>query len=249
MNRPALIQAAYFAVLAIGDEPSVRNVAAMTGRIRNGKEVWREAVRAWLISRIDTVAIQPRHTSDTPAPRQSDEKDTPAAQDRYLRVGVAKVLESEVELPFANAHGREAEPKPKRPKKPPDPLPDWIPPLRAEVAVLNPRLLVSLTPDERYVLARFHALEFGGCTKSEPTNRSRGQPIATGLHDLADRLQRAQRVVVDGKAEFRQLMADVTVSEYIAYGRRIVKRSGRLWYRPIDVIAEIEIEEPHVLQS
>lgn len=128
--------------------------------------------------------------------------------------------------------------------------PPWTADVRTSVALMNPRTIVSLTPDERYALARFHALEFGGCTKSEATNRSRAQPIATGLHDLADRLSRAKRFEVNGKPEYRAILADVTVSEYIAYGRRIVARSSRLWYRPIDVIAEIEIEEPaHAARS
>ena len=120
-------------------------------------------------------------------------------------------------------------------KKADDP-PTWVASVRVSVAAINDVLLIDLSPDDRYQLARFHALEFAGCTKSEATNRSRAQSIATGIFNLADRLSR------------RPVTADVTVHEYIAYARQIVARSQRLWYHPLDVIAEIEIEEPHAIR-
>lgn len=109
--------------------------------------------------------------------------------------------------------------------------PDWIVRLRAEVTELNERELRSLTLDERFALARFHALEFCGYRRSESKNREKAVGLATGLAWLVDRLGRDPA------------KADLTVREYLVLGRRIVKRIGRpIWHRPTDVEGEIVLE-------
>jgi hypothetical protein len=68
LNRPAVIQAAYYAVLAIGDEPSRRNVVGMVKRI-TGKGIRFETVHAWMTER-ETLGKQSVTAPETPIVRK-----------------------------------------------------------------------------------------------------------------------------------------------------------------------------------
>lgn len=106
----------------------------------------------------------------------------------------------------------------------------WPEEVRDGVKTLRDRELRTLTPDERGLVARYHALEFGNCTQSKSRNLSRATAIATGIANLTDRLSR------------NPAKADLTVAEYVGLARRIHERGNRVpWFRPMDVEAEIEL--------
>jgi hypothetical protein len=93
VNRPAVLKAAFFACLAIDEEPSVRNVVDMVRRI-TGKGIRIEDARKWLDSfKRDTVGIQAGNAPDTAAPRKSAISETDGIQAGNLRAGAAKELE------------------------------------------------------------------------------------------------------------------------------------------------------------
>lgn len=130
---------------------------------------------------------------------------------------------------FPNGKSPEV-PKPKKTAKP-KPSTAWVGPLRAEVAVLEPKQLRHLSADERHVLARCHALEFGNCTVSETTNRSKATGVASGLVYLVRDIERNPSTV------------DITAREYLVYARRVWERRGRSpWFQPRDILAEVELE-------
>ena len=96
-----LIQAAYFACIAIGADPTVRNVTKATAKIRSvtgqEKPVWGEHVRLWLKQKHenDTQTIPARYGHDTSSVLEKRENDTEASEARYPRAGVVKELELE----------------------------------------------------------------------------------------------------------------------------------------------------------
>ncbi|MHB8406205.1 MAG: hypothetical protein ACYDCJ_12360 [Gammaproteobacteria bacterium] len=122
MNRDAVIKAAFFACIAVGDEPSVRSVAVMVGRIR-GKGIRLDFVRAWLSgnAKRDTLGIHSEHKPDTPTVLKSPKRDTAGIQGGHLHARAAKVSivrstkDSNESLP-----GIEAPKKPKRTLRPED---------------------------------------------------------------------------------------------------------------------------------
>lgn len=106
----------------------------------------------------------------------------------------------------------------------------WVSDVRKATEGLSSRELRSLTPDERFVLARYHAAIFAYANVSERNNRVKAQTLATGIKNLADKVGR------------NPLMADLTVREYVVHGRGIHKRTnGAPWWKPIDVYEAIEI--------
>jgi hypothetical protein len=107
----------------------------------------------------------------------------------------------------------------------PDPVP-WAEQVRTESNALGDRDLATLTPTERFVVARRHALEFAGCTKSEGRNASAARGIASGIASLTERLNRDR--------------VDLTVADYLRAGRLVWERGGKSpWYKPHDVVAEL----------
>lgn len=108
--------------------------------------------------------------------------------------------------------------------------PAWVSEVTESVRSIKLRELRSLSADERFTLARYHALRFAGCTKSEPTNRRKAVALATSLVNLSDRISRnADR-------------ADLTVDEYVALAARLAERSQVLLHTAMDVLPEIELE-------
>lgn len=106
----------------------------------------------------------------------------------------------------------------------------WTGEITEAVRVLKTRELRSLSAEERFTLARYHAFRFAGCTKSEPTNRRKAVALATSLVNLSDRISRnADR-------------ADLTVDEYVALAARLAERSQVLLHTAMDVLPEIELE-------
>ena len=82
-KQTRILKASYHAVLALGDQPSVRTVGAMFKRI-TGKGIRLDTVRAWL-SRPDTVRIRSEYERDTPTVLKNGVSDTPGIQLGYLR--------------------------------------------------------------------------------------------------------------------------------------------------------------------
>jgi hypothetical protein len=106
----------------------------------------------------------------------------------------------------------------------------WMLELREAVAAMKDRELRSLSADERFLLARYHGLQWAYLRREGP-NKAKSRGIATSLSQLVDRIGRDPR------------KADLTVAEYVSLARRLHDRIGRgAWYRPFDVEAEIEIE-------
>lgn len=105
--------------------------------------------------------------------------------------------------------------------------PDWLIGLRAQVTALQGRDVTTLSADERFLVARYHAAVFGHCRKSEQTNKSRAGGVATSLQSLTEWVDRS----LDG----------MTVQQYFAYGKRHHERIGRgVWLRPWDLKASLE---------
>lgn len=108
--------------------------------------------------------------------------------------------------------------------------PTWVFEVTESVRSIKQRELRSLSADERFTLARYHALRFAGCTKSEPTNRRKAVSLATSLVNLSDRISRNSD------------RADLTVDEYVALAARLADRSQVLLHTAMDVLPEIELE-------
>jgi hypothetical protein len=110
--------------------------------------------------------------------------------------------------------------------------PCWFPPIEEIVRGLKHRELRSLTPDELFGLAKYHAFQFARCTKSKTKNDSHALGIRTGLKHLI------------GRISGDPAKADLTVNEYVAYATKVSERVRVAWYKPIDVDAEIEVVVP-----
>ncbi|HEY8313289.1 MAG TPA: hypothetical protein VIG51_03865 [Candidatus Baltobacteraceae bacterium] len=83
---------------------------------------------------------------------------------------------------------------------------------------------MSLTVDQRFVLAMYHCYRFGNCTISESRNRQRARSVAAGIASIANSR--------DGS---------LTVKEYIAAGDRVWENGGKLpWFKPWDITANVE---------
>lgn len=134
------MKAAYFACIAVGLDPSVRNIAKASAAIRglNGvaRPVWGEDVRKWLAAftargaaendsfsgtrtetQTDTVSTQRRDGTDTAVVLKTSNNDTLPTHDRHPRAGVAKVLDSQETL-FAGTDvpATPAQPSPRAPR-------------------------------------------------------------------------------------------------------------------------------------
>lgn len=90
--------------------------------------------------------------------------------------------------------------------------------------------LRHLDADQQYVLARYHAFRFAGCTLSEPKNRSAAMKIRTSIQNLTERIERSPA------------KADLTVNEYVALALRLHERAKARIFNAMDVLPEIEIE-------
>ena len=102
----------------------------------------------------------------------------------------------------------------------------WVTQLERELVPLLDRVGVSLTADERDVLARYHCFAFGNCTASESRNRSHATKVATGLVSLFSHSK----------------YCDMTVRQYLALGEKVrAKRHGRAFFRAWDVTSAVEL--------
>ncbi len=112
-----------------------------------------------------------------------------------------------------------------------EPSKPWPEQIRTESTELNDRDLASLTPAERFVVARRHALEFANCTRSEGRNASAARSIAAGIAALTDRLNRDR--------------TDVTVGDYLRAAGTVWQRGKETpFYKPLDVLAELVETKP-----
>jgi hypothetical protein len=212
VNGPELLVNLWRAVEAAGGKPTINSVLAAASGF------------GLKIRRADAYRILTpfRNSSDTRREHESVPTGTPPEQPGNVpRARAAKVLVPKLGL-FADANSElVATPKPKKPPA------EWTIPLLADVTALNDRELRSLSSRELFTLARAHALLFGNCTVSEPTNKSRASPIATGLTYLIDQLS-------------RKSLADFRVDEYLAAGRNVTqRRGGTPWFKPSLILPEI----------
>lgn len=99
MNRDGILKAAYFACIAIGDEPSVRNVVGMVRKI-SGKGLRTQDALRWLDSfKRETVGNRGGNARETLITLNSANPETPGKQAGNLRAGVVKELELETTSP------------------------------------------------------------------------------------------------------------------------------------------------------
>lgn len=107
----------------------------------------------------------------------------------------------------------------------PDP-PAWVAEVVSAVNALRPRDLSTLVPSERHLLARFHALRWANCTRSETGNKSASRKISQGIAALTDRFQRDH--------------VTLSVEQYLRAGQKVWVRGGKTpWFRVFDVLAEL----------
>jgi hypothetical protein len=211
VNGPELLVNLWRAVEAAGGKPTINSVLAAASGF------------GLKIRRADAYRILTpfRDSSDTRREHQNvPVGTTPEQPGNVPHARAAKVSVPKLGL-FADANSL---PDVVKPKKPPA---EWTTPLLADVTALNDRELRSLSSRELFTLARAHALLFGNCSVSEPTNKSRASPIATGLTYLIDQLS-------------RKSLADFRVDEYLAAGRNVTqRRGGAPWFKPSLILPEI----------
>lgn len=107
----------------------------------------------------------------------------------------------------------------------------WAEKIRTESDGLGDLDLAALSPAQRFILARRHALEFANCTRSEGQNAARARSIAAGIANLTDRLNRDR--------------VDVSVRDYLAAARLLWRRGGAApHYAPYEVYAELVEAKP-----
>lgn len=104
MNRPAIIKAAYFMCLALGDDPTVRNVAEQISRARGGKGFRVSLVTEWLSTNRETNGKRSGSISETNGKQETRSND-PVREIEGKPNGKPsraphKVLESERKIPL-----------------------------------------------------------------------------------------------------------------------------------------------------
>lgn len=210
-----------------GLKPSVRSIGRA---LRDqGMEFRETRLREWL-----SAFVKSRDASQTqPIPERTQETSTADAARMQADANGSRLhAQNKVSLlsePSSSSLRSEG-PKPRREVKPPE---EWTVPLRASVAAMNEREIISLLPRELNLLARFHALEFANCTRNEVTNKSKASAIASGLTYLLSDLK-------------RRGYHDLTIAEYVAFARRVHKnRDGTPWHKPAFILPEIHFEDDH----
>lgn len=109
-----------------------------------------------------------------------------------------------------------------------DATPSWQDALREETREIRKKNLASLTPDERLILGRYHALEFANCTKTEAFNKRHGSQIAGAFASMGRHATYGQ----------------ITVSQYVAHARRHhANREESPWFDPWQIKAVVEFED------
>jgi hypothetical protein len=98
---------------------------------------------------------------------------------------------------------------------------EWVTTLRADTNAIKELELRQLTPEQLVTLGRYHAWRFAYCTRSESSNRSKGQSIATAFAKMA----------------LSKQFADLKVFQYVDLGARLHELRGKTpWYEPFDII-------------
>jgi hypothetical protein len=89
------------------------------------------------------------------------------------------------------------------------------------------RQLSSLTAEERFTLAQFHAWRWANCTKAELSNRKAAAKIAAGIANLS----------------MHRTFGALTVSEYRVHGDELWNRRGQYpWRSPWEITGGLELE-------
>lgn len=211
MKGPELLIGIWRAIEAADGKPTINNVrvlARMAGaRIRQA-----DAYR--ILAPFRDSENTREQTRNNPGTRKASSGNNPGTTPVVPRARPVKVLSPKITSSLRSEAPEQS----------------WVLEVRKATEGLSSRELRSLTPDERFVLARYHAAIFAYCNSSERNNRIKAQNIATGIKNLADKIGR------------NPLMADLTVREYVGHGRRVHKRTGEApWWKPLDVYESIEI--------
>src|SRR5579884_3645847 len=103
----------------------------------------------------------------------------------------------------------------------------WIATLRKAVEAIQTRTLSSLTADERFALARYHAFRFANVCRDARRNKLAARDrVLPGLVTLAGNIK----------------WGSLTVRQYVALGVMVRQRSGTPFYRAWSVVGEVEFE-------
>lgn len=112
-----------------------------------------------------------------------------------------------------------------RTKKPADL--SWVQPLRDATRDIAKVTIAGLSLDQRDTLARYHALNFSGCTVKESLNKSTATKIAAGLASMAR----------------NKTYGDLTVETYVSLARKVHElRGGARWFDPWLIRSAVEFE-------
>jgi hypothetical protein len=85
---------------------------------------------------------------------------------------------SSLDLNLEGSSSLRSDAPPRVRKEKPEPDTSWVEPLKTATQEIKDRALSSLTPDERFTLARFHCWRFGNCTKQEASNKKKATSIS-----------------------------------------------------------------------
>lgn len=228
VKRDAIIQAAFYACLAIDQTPSRRNVEAMIKNIA-GRAFRHEDVARWLAARngdhFGTKAGPP------PGPLREHEM-PPMGTIAGTIPGPPIIEEKSIEITSSDIRPRKAFPKNQptlfvvTPSKPP-PNKAWVEAMKDRVRLLLDKRMDELRPDDRTDLGMYHAWKFGNCTASERINRSHARTLAASFASMSK------------SPDFE----DRTVNWYIRKATEVWEAGGRVpWFRPFDVRSRIEYE-------
>lgn len=100
---------------------------------------------------------------------------------------------------------REAPKTPASARKSAEPDTSWVQPLVEATRAVGKVAISELGPDGRLVLARYHCLKFGNCTKSEGANLRAATKVAAGL----------------GGMSHSATYGSITVAEYVGYAKKV----------------------------
>lgn len=132
---------------------------------------------------------------------------TPRNVTRHVTVSRDNVtdIEEEVDNPKANALGI-------APSKS-----TWVEPLRAAANGLGDKTIKALSVEERFIIARYHCLVFGNCTKSEVSNRAKASNVASAFASMSR----------------NDTYGELTVRRYFTEGRKVhEQREKKPWFDP-----------------
>jgi hypothetical protein len=182
MNRERVLKAAYFAVLAMEQEPSQRSIQAMTKRIC-GKTMQTKDVLAFLRS----VAPQLRSSSDPVATNERKMDDLVAVQKRASSPRARVVKDLDLELDLLTPSGVSLPERVLAPKTKPAVIQPWVTDLRRQMNTIARHRLCDLDVSDRVTVSRFFVLAGHGISADEAKNRARaaafvGKFAAMGRH-------------------------------------------------------------------